>query len=111
MPDSYFFTCRTCAAWPSGSKLRWITPTPPACAMAIAMRASVTVSIAEAMIGILSGMARVDAGADVDFGGKHIRKAGFQKHVVEREGFANPLKRLHHCQLLICGLLPQQSWG
>ena len=32
---------------------------PPACAMAIAIRASVTVSIAEAMIGILSGIARV----------------------------------------------------
>ena len=32
---------------------------PPACAMAIAIRASVTVSIAEAMIGMLSGMARV----------------------------------------------------
>ncbi len=31
-----------------------MTPSPPACAMAIAMRASVTVSIAEAMIGRLS---------------------------------------------------------
>ena len=59
MPDSYFLTCRTWAAWPSGSKLRWMTPTPPACAIAIAMRASVTVSIADAMIGMLSGIARV----------------------------------------------------
>src|SRR5258708_4384975 len=25
MPDSYFLTCRTCAAWPSTSKLRWLT--------------------------------------------------------------------------------------
>ena len=32
------------------------------------------------------------AGPDVDFGGQHIREAGFQQHVVEREGFANPLK-------------------
>ena len=32
---------------------------PPACAMAIAMRASVTVSIAEEMIGMLSAMSRV----------------------------------------------------
>ncbi len=31
-----------------------MTPMPPACAMAIAIRASVTVSIAEAMIGMLS---------------------------------------------------------
>ena len=36
-----------------------MTPRPPACAIAIAMRASVTVSMAEAMIGMLRGMARV----------------------------------------------------
>ena len=33
-----------------------MTPMPPACAMAIAICASVTVSMAEAMIGILSGI-------------------------------------------------------
>ena len=36
-----------------------MTPMPPACAMAMAIWDSVTVSMAEAMIGILSGMARV----------------------------------------------------
>ena len=36
-----------------------MTPMPPACAMAIAICASVTVSMAEATIGILRGMARV----------------------------------------------------
>ena len=42
-----------------------------------------------------------DAGADIGLGGQDVRKAGFQKHVVERIGFANPLKSLHHrhCQL------------
>src|SRR5260370_891734 len=64
MPDSYFLTCRTWAAWPSTSKLRWMTPTPPACAIAIAMRASVTVSIAEATIGVLSGTPRLAVPAD-----------------------------------------------
>ena len=59
MPDSNFFTWRTCAACASGSRLRWMTPMPPACAMAIAICASVTVSIAEATIGILSRMLRV----------------------------------------------------
>ncbi len=59
MPDSNFFTWRTWAACTSGSRLRWMTPMPPACAMAIAMCASVTVSIAEAMIGIFSAMSRV----------------------------------------------------
>jgi hypothetical protein len=36
-----------------------MTPMPPACAMAIAIWDSVTVSMAEAMIGILSGIERV----------------------------------------------------
>ena len=36
-----------------------MTPMPPACAMAIAICASVTVSMAEAMIGIFSGIERV----------------------------------------------------
>ena len=56
MPDSNFFTCRTCAACASGSRLRCRTPIPPACAMAIAICASVTVSIAEATSGMLSRM-------------------------------------------------------
>src|SRR5712671_2008461 len=59
MPDSNFFTWRTWAAWWSGSRLRWMTPMPPACAMAIAIWASVTVSMAEARIGILTAMSRV----------------------------------------------------
>ena len=59
IPDSYFFTRRTCSAWSGGSRLRWITPMPPFCAMAIAMFASVTVSIAEEMIGMFNPMDRV----------------------------------------------------
>jgi hypothetical protein len=59
MPDSNFLTCRTNPACCSGSRLRWITPRPPACAMAIAMAPSVTVSIADVMIGILSAISRV----------------------------------------------------
>jgi hypothetical protein len=37
-----------------GSRLRWMTPMPPACAMAMASRDSVTVSIAADRIGMLS---------------------------------------------------------
>ena len=37
-----------------------------------------------------------DVGADIGLRGQDIRKAGFQKHVVERIGFADPLKSLHH---------------
>ena len=59
MPDSNLLTWRTCSACSSGSRLRWMTPMPPACAMAIAILASVTVSMAEATIGMLSAIARV----------------------------------------------------
>ena len=59
MPDSNFFTWATWAACTSGSRLRWITPMPPACAMAMASRASVTVSMAEDMIGICREIERV----------------------------------------------------
>ena len=46
-----------------------------------------------------------DVGADVDLGREHIRKARFEKHVVERVGFADILESLHgrHCQLLLRG--------
>ncbi len=42
-----------------------------------------------------------DVGADIGLGGQDIREAGLQQHVVERIGFANPLKSLHqrHYQL------------
>src|SRR4051812_9245100 len=46
MPDSDRLTRSTWWAWSSTERLRWSTPTPPCRAMAIAMRASVTVSIA-----------------------------------------------------------------
>ena len=35
-----------------------------------------------------------DVGADIGLGGQDIREAGFQKHVVERVGFADTLKSL-----------------
>ena len=88
MPDSNFLTWRTWAACSSGSMLRWITPMPPACAIAIAMRTSVTVSMAEAMIGILRRDAAGDAGADIDLGRQHTGQARLQQHVVEGQRLA-----------------------
>ena len=94
MPDSYFLTCRTWAAWPSGSKLRWMTPTPPACAIAIA--------IARFGDGVHRGgddrdverNRAGDVGADIGLGRQDIRETGLQQHVVERVGFADTLKSL-----------------
>ena len=59
MPLSKRLTLRTSSAWSAGSRLRWMTPMPPACAMAMASRASVTVSIAEETIGRFSRIVRV----------------------------------------------------
>ena len=52
-PLSNFLTNRTSRACFSTVMLLWITPMPPSCAIAIAKRASVTVSIAEETSGIL----------------------------------------------------------
>ena len=59
MPDSLRLTLSTCAAWSSIERLRCSTPRPPWRAMAIAMRASVTVSMAEESSGDATVMRRV----------------------------------------------------
>ncbi len=51
MPDSDRLTWSTWSAWSSIERLRCSTPTPPCRAMAIAMRASVTLSIAAEISG------------------------------------------------------------
>ena len=59
IPLSNRLTARTAATCSSISRLRWSTPIPPSWAIAIAMSASVTVSIAEEMTGMLSAISRV----------------------------------------------------
>ncbi len=65
-----------------------MTPRPPACAMAMARRASVTVSMAEEMIGMLSSMVARQAGADVDLARHDEGMTRLQQHVVEGERLA-----------------------
>src|SRR5260370_15122295 len=55
IPASNFFTLRTSFACSAMARLRWMTPSPPDCAMAIASALSVTVSIAAE----ISGMPRL----------------------------------------------------
>ena len=83
MPDSNFFTCRTCSACSAGEKLRWMTPMPPACAMAMA-----SLRLGDGVHG--GGQDRNvevdvagDAGADVGLAGHDLGMAGLQQHVVE----------------------------
>src|SRR5438067_70639 len=59
IPLSYFLTLVTSSACCAGDMFLWMNPMPPACAMAIAVRASVTVSIAALTSGICSRRFRV----------------------------------------------------
>ena len=54
MPDSERFTRSTWLAWSSMDRLRCSTPTPPWRAIAMAMRASVTLSMAADSSGMLT---------------------------------------------------------
>ncbi len=56
MPDSNFLTLRTSSAWAAMSRFLWMTPMPPAWAMAMAILLSVTVSMAEDTSGMPSSM-------------------------------------------------------
>ena len=59
IPDSERLTLSTSVTWSSMDRLRWITPMPPSRAMAMARRASVTVSMAADMSGMASAMSLV----------------------------------------------------
>ena len=62
---------------------------PPSCAIAIASRASVTVSIAADTIGMFSAMPRVRRVLSETSRGTTTRMRGDQQDVVEREGLAD----------------------
>ena len=63
----------------------WMTPMPPSCAMAMAMRASVTVSMAADSSGMLSRMFAGQPGGQVDVPGEHLRVGRDQQHVIESQ--------------------------
>ena len=56
IPDCERLTLSTSAAWSSGDRLRWMMPSPPSRARAIARRASVTVSMAAESSGMFRRM-------------------------------------------------------
>ncbi len=56
MPDWLRLTLSTSPTWSSTDRLRWMIPMPPARAMAMARRASVTVSMAADTTGMASSM-------------------------------------------------------
>ncbi len=64
-------------------------PSPPCCAIAIAMCDSVTVSMAALIMGIFRRIFRVKLGLRIGQGGNHVRMRGQQQHVIEGKGFGN----------------------
>ena len=60
-----------------------MTPMPPDCAMAMASRASVTVSMAEESIGICSQIERVTRELHIDLVRQHIGGGRPDQHVIE----------------------------
>ena len=70
-----------------------MTPMPPAWAMAIAIRPSVTVSMAAESSGMLQAHLAGEPRAGVGGRGQHLGGAGHEEHVVEREGFAKVHRR------------------
>ena len=87
MPLSDFLTLSISSACCSIVRLRWMTPMPPSCAIAIAIADSVTVSIAALSSGMLSVDAPRQPRADVGVARQEVRRARHQQHVVEREAF------------------------
>ena len=94
MPASERLTVSTWPACSATGRLRCSTPMPPARAIAIAIRDSVTVSIAELTSGTLSRILLGQLAGGVGCGGHHIGGGGQQQDVVEREPEHRDLGRI-----------------
>ena len=69
--------------------MRWMIPIPPSRAMAMAIWASVTVSMAALRRGIFRRMALGELGGDFYFPGQDGRLGGDQKDIIKRKTFGN----------------------
>jgi hypothetical protein len=94
MPASERLTLSTSATWSAIDRLRWRTPIPPMRASAIAMRASVTVSIAAETSGMSSAIVRVRRLAVTTSFGSTADSAGTRRTSSKvRPSFANLSRR------------------
>ena len=84
----------------------WMMPMPPSCAMAIARRASVTVSMAADTSGMLSWMLAGEAGLEGDFARQDARVGGKEQDVVEGQRLLDHphvflLAKRHYTRIII----------
>ena len=93
IPVSYFLTVSTSAACSSIERFRWIKPIPPICAIAIAVRDSVTVSIGLDTSGMRSRILGVSASRDVAIRRQQVGRLRQQENVIEGKCFAEFLMR------------------
>ena len=84
-PLSNFLTVRTCIACSSAAMFLWMIPMPPACAIPIASRDSVTVSMAEETKGMFRSIFPGESRRDFGVAGEHLGVAGNQEDIVERQ--------------------------
>src|SRR6266498_3113281 len=104
-PDSSRLTFATSAACFFGGKFLWTMPTPPSCAMAIARRDSVTVSIAAETSGMLSWILRVSLVFRPTSRGRTFEWAGTRRTSSKVRAFwtgriATPKSRIIRCSHL-----------
>ena len=91
IPASERFTLSTSATCASIERFRWTIPIPPSRAIAMARRASVTVSIAAETIGIARSIEGVRRVARRDVVRQDVRLGRDEEHVVEGEPLAAEL--------------------
>ena len=96
MPASNFFTLRTSFACSAMPRLRWMTPRPPACAMAMASALSVTVSIAAE----ISGMPRLTSRV------RRVRVSVSVGRIDEAAGTSRTSSKVSACRISILPPFP-----
>ena len=96
-PLSKRLTFATSAACFAGDMFLCTMPRPPSCAIAIARRASVTVSIAADSSGMLSVMLRVRRVCEADVAGNDEGMRGDEQDVVERQRFPDDTHNHFSC--------------
>ncbi len=122
IPLSWRLTLSTSSAWASTDRLRWMMPIPPCWARAMAIRDSVTVSMAELTTGMLSGMlrqslvaTRAPAGTTSDLAGTMRTSSKVRASRIVSSSMLSPPSRFFRLPGIMdracLALCPDAPWG
>src|SRR5882672_10373081 len=109
-PDSKRLTLATSAACFLAVRFLWMMPMPPSCAMAIARRDSVTVSIAAETSGMFSWMLRVSRVLRLTFRGRTLEWAGTRRTSSKVRAFWTGRIATPKSRIIRRSQLPVNSW-